>query len=382
MTRILVVDDELDMKSLFLQRFRRRIHKKEWAFDFCYNGEEALKILKERDDIDLVLSDINMPKMDGLTLLGQIKANDLNVKTVIISAYGDMKNIRTAMNRGAFDFITKPIDFEDVELTLNKTIQHVKVLKQALEDQNKLFSLHKELEVARQVQKSILPLSSFLSPKCDIFAKMIPAKEVGGDYYDFFMIDESHIGFVVADVSGKGISSALFAVVNQTLFKNLASQTLSPKQGIQFVNAICSKNNDNCMFATVFYGVLDLVTGGMIYTNAGHNPPYKVTSSGEVQSLPPTDGIPIGIKEDAEFNEKAVQLKSGDCLVLYTDGVTEANNIKQEDFGEQRFMDILSQNAKQPVHKIGESILQSIENFAREAQQYDDITFVLVKYKI
>lgn len=381
MIRILVVDDEPDTKNLFLQRFRQKIHKKEWAFDFCYDGEEALKFLKVRDNIDLVLSDINMPKMDGLTLLEKVKTNNLNVKTVIISAYGDMKNIRTAMNRGAFDFITKPIDFEDVELTLNKTIQHVKVLKQALEDQNKLFSLHKELEVARQIQESILPLPSSPSLKCDIFAKMIPAREVGGDYYDFFLIDESHIGFVIADVSGKGISSALFAVVNQTLFKNVASQALSPREGIQSVNAICSKNNDNCMFATVFYGVFDLVTGGMIYTNAGHNPPYKVTSSGKVQMLSPTDGIPIGIKEEAEFNEKAVQLKPGDCLVLYTDGVTEANNVKQEEFGEQRLIDILSKNANQPVQKIGESILQSVENFAGETQQYDDITFVLLKYK-
>ena len=381
MIKILVVDDEPDTKSLFLQRFRHKIRKKEWAFDFCYNGEEALQFLREKDDIDLVLSDINMPKMDGLTLLEKIKANSLNVKTVIISAYGDMKNIRTAMNRGAFDFITKPIDFEDVELTLNKTIQHIQVLKQALEDQNKLLSLHKELEVAKQIQESILPLPSSPSPKCDIFAQMIPAKEVGGDYYDFFMIDEDHIGFVIADVSGKGISSALFAVVNQTLFKSMASQTLSPKQGIQSVNAICSKNNDNCMFATVFYGVLDLVTGSMTYTNAGHNPPYRVTPFGEVQTLSTTDGIPIGIKEEAEFNEKTIQLNHGDCLVLYTDGVTEANNVKQEEFGEQRLMDILSQNADQPVHKMGENILQSVKQFAGEAQQYDDITFVLLKYK-
>ena len=381
MIKILVVDDEPDIKSLFLQRFRRKIHEKEWAFEFCYNGEEALKVLSERDDIDLVLSDINMPKMDGLTLLEKIKSTNPNIKSVIISAYGDMQNIRTAMNRGAFDFITKPIDFEDVEMTLNKTIQHTKVLKQALEDQNKLFSLNKELEVARKIQKSILPLPLSPSPKCSIFAQMIPAKEVGGDYYDFFLIDKHHIGFVIADVSGKGISSALFAVVNQTLLKSAAPHASSPKKCLQSVNEVCSKNNDNCMFATVFYGILDLVKGIVTYTNAGHNPPYKVNSSGEVHALSTTNDIPVGIDGKAEFDEKTVQLKPDDFLVLYTDGVTEANNTKEEEFGEQRLMEVLSQNAKQPIQQVGESLLKSVKEFAGGAQQYDDITCILLKYE-
>ena len=195
--------------------------------------------------------------MDGLTLLENIKSSHLTVKTIIISAYGDMGNIRTAMNRGAFDFITKPIDFEDVEKTLNKTLQHIKTLKQALENQNKLISLNKELEVAKKIQQSILPPTLSPTPYCDIFAQMIPAKTVGGDYYDFFLIDKDHLGFAIADVSGKGISSALFAAINQTLLKSTASHTFSPKKCLQSINDICSKNNDDCMFVTLFYAVLN-----------------------------------------------------------------------------------------------------------------------------
>ncbi len=381
MIKILVVDDEPDTKSLFLQRFRKKIRGGEWAFDFCYDGEEALKALRDKDDIDVVLSDINMPKMDGLALLEKIKSQHVGIETIIISAYGDMKNIRTAMNRGAFDFITKPINFEDLDLTLSKTIQRAQTLKQALQDQDKLFSLNKELEVAKKIQLSILPSPASPSSKCDIFAQMIPAREVGGDYYDFFLIDKNHIGLVIADVSGKGISSALFAVVNQTLLKSSAPHTLSPKKCLQSVNTVCSKNNDNCMFATVFYGVLNLTTGQMAYSNAGHNPPYKITPAGKAQALPATGDLPIGASEEAEFNEKVIQLKPEERLALYTDGVTEANNTRQEEFGEQRLRGALAKNSSQPVQKAGKNILQSVQNFAGEARQYDDITFVLLKYK-
>ena len=381
MTKILVVDDEPDIKDLFLQKFRRKIHKKEWSFVFCYNGEEALQTLQKQRDIDLVLSDINMPKMDGLTLLEKIKSSHLTVKTIIISAYGDMGNIRTAMNRGAFDFITKPIDFEDVEITLDKTIKHTKMLKKALESQDRLLSFHKELDVAQKIQKSILPSSLSPTPRCDIFAQMIPAKEVGGDYYDFFLIDKDYLGFVIADVSGKGISSALFAVINQTLLKSMASNSLSPKKCLQAVNNVCSKNNDNCMFVTVFYGILDLNKGVVTYTNAGHTSPYKINSTGEIKPLSVTNDIPIGVKENTEFHEKTIQLKPDEFLILYTDGVTEANNIKEEDFGEKRLIKTLSQNTNQSIQTVGKNILKSVREFAGEAQQYDDITFMLVKYK-
>lgn len=382
MIKILVVDDEPDIKELFLQKFRSKIHKKEWSFVFCYNGEEALKTLQEQEDIDLVLSDINMPKMDGLSLLEKIESKHLTVKTIIISAYGDMENIRTAMNRGAFDFITKPIDFEDVERTLNKTIQHIKLLKQALENQNKLLSLNKELEVAKKIQQSILPASVSPSPHCNIFAQMIPARKVGGDYYDFFLIDKDHLAFAIADVSGKGISSALFAAINQTLLKSTASHILSPKKCLQSVNDVCSKNNDDCMFVTLFYAVLDLKTGTVIYTNAGHNPPYKIGSKGEIELLPTTNSIPVGVKENTKFYEKTIKLEPDELLVLYTDGVTEANNIEKEDFGEGRLVEVLSQNTKQSVQKIGKNILKSVREFTGEAQQYDDITFMLLQYKV
>src|ERR1700760_3679117 len=133
MSKILVVDDETDLEVLIKQKFRKQIRERQYEFVFALNGKEALERIKEQPDIDMVFSDINMPEMDGLTLLEKLNETNPIIKAVIVSAYGDMDNIRTAMNRGAFDFICKPVNFEDLELTLKKTMTHVSQLKQTLQ---------------------------------------------------------------------------------------------------------------------------------------------------------------------------------------------------------------------------------------------------------
>lgn len=146
--KILVVDDEPDLEPLVLQRMRRRIRAGQYSFVFAHNGVEALEVLRQEEDIDMVISDINMPQMDGLTLLEQIPKVDPNVRSIIISAYGDMKNIRTAMNRGAFDFVTKPLDFDDLQLTIDRTLAHLVEWREALSSRDRLVSLENELNVA------------------------------------------------------------------------------------------------------------------------------------------------------------------------------------------------------------------------------------------
>ena len=155
--KILVVDDEPDLEPLVLQRMRRAIRAGRYKFLFAQNGVEALELLPQHEDIDMVLSDINMPKMDGLALLEQIPKVDPNIRAVIISAYGDMKNIRTAMNRGAFDFVTKPVDFQDLRVTIERTLSHVAEWREALSSRDKLVVLQNELDVGRKMQQSILP---------------------------------------------------------------------------------------------------------------------------------------------------------------------------------------------------------------------------------
>ena len=138
--RILVVDDEPDLEGLVLQRMRREIRSGRYSFIFARNGVEALERLNDDDEIDIVITDINMPEMDGLTLLDQIPAFDPKLRCVIVSAYGDMKNIRTAMNRGAFDFLNKPIDFEDLRLTIERSLEHLKSMREAFEARDRMLA--------------------------------------------------------------------------------------------------------------------------------------------------------------------------------------------------------------------------------------------------
>ena len=380
MIKILVVDDEPDVQSLFVQRFKKKIRENEWDLVFCQNGCEALEILKKQPDIELVLSDINMPEMDGLTLLGNIKNNALKAKTIMISAYSDMKNIRTAMNHGAFDFITKPINFEDVSATVEKAVEHINILKKAKASQDKLLSLQKELEAAGAIQESILPAAESKTSIYEISARVQPAKEAGGDFYDFFLIDKDHLVLVIADVSGKGISSAVFAVVLQTLVKTAQASALFPARHIEYVNKVCSVNNENCMFATLFYAVLNLKTGEMTYTNAGHNSPYKISLKGDVQNFFSVHDMPLGIKSSASFKEQKIHISRGDSIFLYTDGITEARNLKKEIFLNRRLKTALSETAGLSVKPAGLSILKKVKDFAGQAKQFDDIAYLFCKY--
>jgi sigma-B regulation protein RsbU (phosphoserine phosphatase) len=173
--KILVVDDEPDLEVVIRQKFRRHIREGQFSFLFARNGIEALQTLRQDPAIDLVLTDINMPEMDGLTLL--VKLNELNLllKAVIVSAYGDMENIRTAMNRGAADFLTKPIDFNDMEITVKKTLDQLQTLRQAVCEHDQLVAIRNELDIASHIQQSILPRTFPPRHDFEIFAEMIPS---------------------------------------------------------------------------------------------------------------------------------------------------------------------------------------------------------------
>ena len=254
--KILVVDDEPDLESLVRQRFRRKIREGEYEFVFASNGLEALARLLEHNDIGVILSDINMPEMDGLTLLA--KLNELKnpaLRTVIVSAYGDMDNIRTAMNRGAFDFVTKPVDFTDLEATIEKTISELEITRNAIKEHDKLLSIQYDLDTARSIQLAILPkiFPPFPEHKeFEIFASMEPAKEVGGDFYDFFLLDKERIGFVIADVSGKGVPAAIFMAVSRTLIRATALKGIPPEECLEYANNLLCRDSVSSMFVTVF----------------------------------------------------------------------------------------------------------------------------------
>jgi len=381
---ILVVDDEPDLSWLIRQKFRKRIRSKEIVFSFAGDGIEALECLAEDPSIDIVVTDINMPRMDGLTLLDRLGDWPHPLKVVIVSAYGDMSNIRTAMNRGAFDFITKPIDFSDLELTLEKTHRELETHRRAETLQRRVTTLERELDVARKIQTSSLPTTFPPFPDrsdFELHAVMHPAREVGGDFYDFFLLDEHRLGFVLGDVSGKGLPAALFMANTRTLLRATALQGMPPDACLRRVNRVLHDERVKGMFVTLIYGILDVRTGEVAYCNAGHNLPFHLHRRGDVTMLPRARSLAVCLVADFAFPVHTLRLAPGDTLFLYTDGVTEAADANRNQFEDDRLHEHLrSANGAAPDALI-RHVLEAVTAFAGDAPQADDITMLAVRYQ-
>ncbi len=377
--KILVVDDEPDLERLVRQRMRRHIRAGKYGFEFAGNGVEALALLEEKDDIDLVLSDINMPKMDGLSLLQQIPQVDPDIRSVIVSAYGDMENIRTAMNRGAFDFVTKPIDFTDLEVTIERTLRHLDEWRSALASRDKLVALQNELDVATQIQQSILPAAFPRAEGCEVYGCMQAARNVGGDFFDVIRLDRGRIGLAVADVSDKGVPAALFMMSSRTLLKGAAVGVEKPSAVLTEVNDLLNETNDAAMFVTVFYCVYDPSTRALTFANGGHNPPLVVHSDGSSEELELTGGLALGAVPGFAYEQASVRLDPGDLVVFFTDGVTEAINVANQEFGLQALQALFRGGALPSAREAAELILQAVQEFAGEAPQFDDLTCMTLR---
>ncbi len=376
--KILVVDDEPDLEFLLLRRMRREVREGRYEFSFARDGYEALERLQEDREIEMVLSDINMPGMDGLTLLRQIPKIDPHIRAVIVSAYDDMQNIRTAMNRGAFDFVTKPLNFDDLKVTIEKTLGHLQLLREALETRDQLVVLQHELNIASQMQQSILPSVFPDTPGYDVFGHMEAARDVGGDFFEVIDLEGGSIGLVVADVSGKGVPAALFMMSSRTLIKASAIRLPDPSGVLDEANGFLEADNEASMFVTLVYAVLEPETGTLRYANGGHNPPLIVHPGGSSTFLPATGGVALGVVSAVSYRQRTVTLNPGDIAVLYTDGVTEAMNADDEEFGPERLQAVFAERQPQTAREVSQAIFDAVHAFAEGTPQSDDITCLIV----
>jgi sigma-B regulation protein RsbU (phosphoserine phosphatase) len=240
-----------------------------------------------------------------------------------------------------------------------------------------------ELMVARQIQMSIVPRIFPPFPErseFEIHALLEPAKEVGGDFYDFFFIDEHHLFFTVGDVSGKGVPASLFMAVARTLLRSKTEAETSPEEILAAVNNELCRDNDTGMFVTVFCGILDTNSGEVIYSCGGHELPYHLSTSG-IAPLAPVKGPALGAIEDIPYQKRSVLLQPGDTLVVYTDGVTEAMNKSEKFWGKEGLLQSLEDAPRHPASEITGKILQDLRFFARDTAQYDDITILALTYK-
>ncbi|MCL2633671.1 MAG: SpoIIE family protein phosphatase [Oscillospiraceae bacterium] len=237
-----------------------------------------------------------------------------------------------------------------------------------------------ELTVATQIQASMLPTNFPVREELELFASMCPAKEVGGDFYDFFFIDKNTLAIVMADVSGKGVPAALFMVIAKTLIKNSALRGLSPGEVFETANNMLCEGNDAGMFVTAFMGYLDIPTGKFTFVNAGHNPPI-LKRDGKFDWLNGKVGFVLAGMEEMPYVENEITIQPGEELYLYTDGVTEAQNMEEELFTDPYLLVVANECQYNTIEEFSVYVKEKIDEFAGEAPQADDITMLMLKYK-
>ncbi|HYE91973.1 MAG TPA: SpoIIE family protein phosphatase [Terriglobales bacterium] len=269
---------------------------------------------------------------------------------------------------------------EQLVLALARDISQRKRQEEALREANAVRQrLEGEIAVARDIQMSLLPRKFVRRDHVDVFATLEPAREVGGDFYDVFLLDGGRVGFVVGDVSGKGVPAALHMAMTKTLIKSAARRGMGPAEILAAANEEVCFENDACIFVTIFMGILDTATGEVTYASAGHNPPFLLRRSGEVE-LVKAAGIAVGILEEAVFETQHLTMRAGDSLVMYTDGVTEATSTTQELFTENRLRDEVAALGDQSSQQMVTSVMDKVQAFQYGAPQADDITILAIRY--
>ncbi len=381
--RILVVDDNDDNRyTLTLYLDLEGYSSVETAQD----GEEAIARLQTAE-FDLVLLDVMMPKVDGYQVLTWIKdqpwLRDLPV--IMISALNEMNSVIRCIELGAVDYLLKPFNPVLLKARLGSTLE-----KKRLRDEINahLARLEQELEAARRLQMAMVP-QSFPKPSAafplDLCASMEPAREVGGDLYDFFVTEDGKLCFLVGDVSGKGMPAALFMARTKSLIR-ITTELMRARHGasagpaeiIARVNRELCQDNSDMMFVTLFFAMIEPATGELEFCNAGHNAPYRLNGK-TVETIEGGKGIILGVRPDAVYSTGRLALAPGDGVYLFTDGVTEANNAAEELFGETRLEAVLRAADGAPCAEIVNSVAYAVRGFVGDALPSDDITMLAIR---
>jgi sigma-B regulation protein RsbU (phosphoserine phosphatase) len=383
--KILFVDDEPDMEMLIKRRFRHATESGQFALIYATNGVDALAKLREHADVDIILTDINMPEMDGLTLLTHLNQMHSPIKAVIVSAYGDMENIRTAMNRGAFDFITKPINFDDLTLTIEKTIKFVQQQKDHRRALEENLRMSQELQIASSIQRKLLPQTLPKIFGLDVAAFHEPAMEIGGDYYDFLHHSHYDLGVIVADVAGKGTSAAFYMAQIKGIIHALSRMHPSPKEMLKQANALLHGHLSKSVFITALCGVFKLAEQKFSFSRAGHCPLLYFSSKQNSAEFFKPDGLGLGIDSgklfDSSLEEMEIPFSKKDIFVFFTDGISEAKNEKREEYSSERLQEIIQTKNDWGADQMVNEIIRDIRIFENHSVRQDDITLVIVKIK-
>jgi serine phosphatase RsbU (regulator of sigma subunit) len=371
---ILIVDDTPANLRLLSQMLAEQGYRVRPAPD----GPLALAAARAEPP-DLILLDIRMPEMNGYEVGERLKADirTRGIPIIFISALDATEDKVRAFTVGGVDYVTKPFQVEEV-LARVETHLALRRLQKRLQHANR--KMERELALAGEVQASFLPRQLPDIPGWQLSVTLNPARETSGDFYDVNLLPNGLLGILVADVVDKGAGAALFMALSSTLIRTYAVEyPTQPALVLDAVNRRILRDTDANQFVTVFYGILDPAAGTLVYCNAGHCPPYLVSAQNgqDIKRLIRT-GVPLGIFEDETWEQDAVQIGPGDVLVLYTDGITEAQNAQGASFGEDRLLQAVSANLGRPAQGIQDGVATEIHRFVGDVPQSDDIVLAVI----
>jgi sigma-B regulation protein RsbU (phosphoserine phosphatase) len=369
---ILVVDD----KPANLQLLSKILSEQGYRVRPVSNGVMALSVAQVEPP-DLILLDIRMPEMNGYEVCEHLKVDEKtrDIPIIFISALDATQDKVKAFQVGGLDYITKPFQVEEV-LARVETHLSLRKLQTMLQEANNKMGM--ELALAGEVQTSFLPRELPIIPGWQLTVTLQSSRETSGDYYDIKLLPNGRLGLLVADVVDKGAGAALFMALSWTLFRTYAVEfPTQPEIVLDAVNNRILEDTNTKQFVTAFYGILEPETGSLAYCNAGHCPPFLIKLDGELNQLTRT-GVPLGIFEDQTWKRGLVQLDPGDVLVLYSDGVTESQNVEKSFFGEDRLLESARGRLGNTASEIQDGIIGDLYSFMGEASQTDDIVLSIL----
>jgi phosphoserine phosphatase RsbU/P len=374
--RILVVDDT----PANIQTLSAILKEKGYQLSVATNGKQALQVL-EKLQPDLILLDVMMPEMDGFETCRQIKKSEAlrNIPIIFLTAKTETADIVEGFEIGAVDYVAKPFNAHELLARINTHLSMDQLRRSLAEKNEELARAHKrEMEMAFRVQSQLIPTSTPQIQGWEFAANWQPAREVSGDYYDFIKNNQIQ-EIVIADVSGKGMPAALFMASIRSIVRAKATALLSPSETMTQANALICGDAARGMYVTVFFAELDPENGLLTYVNCGHNAPFWYRAAqNEITELPSTGSV-VGIIPGAKWEQKQIEVSKGDVVLLYTDGISEAFNEEEQEFGDERLKDILMKNAKESPAKLLSEVQTALNSFVGSAPQSDDRTIVIAK---
>lgn len=370
--RVLIVDDVKANIDVLVEALRND-HKLSVAMD----GEMALRSVANKPP-DLILLDIMMPGLDGYEVCRRLRADAATqeVPVMFLSSLDEVKDKTLGFEVGGNDYLTKPFEILEVKARVRSLLK-AKAYSDAVKEK-----MAAELAIAREIQLGILPSNiaeQIAGLSCDVCAVLDPAREVGGDLYEVLRLDDGRLLIAVGDVSGKGIPAALFMAVTTTLLRTMARQYQRPDEILRQVNDALVVQNPRNMFVTLVCLIFDPATGVVSCANAGHPSPVLLRPDAEPSLVLRSTGLIAGVMPGAETECETMELRPGEALVLYTDGVVEALDADQQMFEDRRLLDCLRNSGGQPVEQVAAAVVQAVRRHAANCPQSDDLTVVALR---